>query len=630
VTDVFLSYKADNRSRLKPLVEALEADGLSVWWDAHIGGGDEWRETIERHLTSARCVIVAWSRASVGAAGRFVRDEATRAQRRGVYLPIRIDRVDPPLGFGETQALPLYGWKGDRTDLRYLAILAAVRARLGIDESTKSQSPPPTAFDRRTMLITASAATLSIAGLGAWLWTRPGAAAANSIAVLPFANLSDDPNQAYFSDGIAEELRSALSRIARLKVVARTSSEAVRDADAKTAAQKLGVENILTGSVRRTATTIRISAQLIDGRKGLEQWSQVYDRPVGDALQIQSEIAEHVAHSLSIALANSAGDFRLTGGTDSPEAQDLLLRSTKIRRLGDGEPAFREALGLTEAALALDPQYGDAWATKASLLNYLAGTFARSAAEAQSLFAQSERAALTAIRIAPKSQKGYLALGNFYYFGLRPKAGLEQFEKMRALPSEDASNLTSVAYALSETGKVEDALALVDQMIAVDPLNAEGFHAKAVILFDARRYAEAERFERQAIALAPNRSTPRTRLAQILIFQDRAAEARAQFVLVPPDNISRLTYEAILDVRIGDRAAAERALAKLRSLGDDASQYQQALILAQMGDRNGALEALDKGWKFRDPGLTGMRNDPWLDPVRSDPRFAAIAGRLKD
>ena len=106
-------------ARVRPLVEALEADGLSVWWDAHIGGGDEWRETIARHLDEARCVIVVWSKRSIGPEGRFVRDEATRALRRHAYLPVRIDKVDPPLGFGETQALPLSGWKGNRSDPRY-------------------------------------------------------------------------------------------------------------------------------------------------------------------------------------------------------------------------------------------------------------------------------------------------------------------------------------------------------------------------------------------------------------------------------------------------------------------------------------------------------------------------------
>src|SRR4051794_29852742 len=121
MTDLFVSYKAEDRARIAPLVRALEQDGFAVWWDAHVGTGDQWRESIAEQLDAARLIIVVWSRHSIGPNGQFVRDEATRALRRGAYFPIRIDRVDPPLGFGENQALDLTRWKGDRSDPRYLA-----------------------------------------------------------------------------------------------------------------------------------------------------------------------------------------------------------------------------------------------------------------------------------------------------------------------------------------------------------------------------------------------------------------------------------------------------------------------------------------------------------------------------
>ena len=131
MSDVFISYKAEDRRRIQPLVQALQADGYSVWWDEHIGTGDEWRQTIEKQLDSARCVIVIWSKGSVGPEGHFVRDEASRAQRRHVYVPVLIDAVEPPLGFGESQATSLKGWKGDRSDRRYEAVLAAVKRIAG-------------------------------------------------------------------------------------------------------------------------------------------------------------------------------------------------------------------------------------------------------------------------------------------------------------------------------------------------------------------------------------------------------------------------------------------------------------------------------------------------------------------
>ena len=109
MADLFVSYKSEDRARVKPLVDALEADGLSVWWDAHIEGGAGWRQRIEQELSSARCVLVAWTKRSAGPEGEFVHDEATRAKRRGVYLPVLLEKVELPLGFGEKQALPLIG-----------------------------------------------------------------------------------------------------------------------------------------------------------------------------------------------------------------------------------------------------------------------------------------------------------------------------------------------------------------------------------------------------------------------------------------------------------------------------------------------------------------------------------------
>src|SRR5438045_2032567 len=271
MADVFISYKAEDRRRVKPLVEALQADGLSVWWDEQIGAGDAWRDTIEQQLDGARCVVVICSKRSVGADGKFVREEASRAQRRGLYVPVLIDPVDPPLGFGESQATSLRSWHGDPSDAHYQAVLSAVRRHVGGESSRAAGPVARSHVDRRAVLAGGAVAAIAVAGVAGWaLFKSSPASAGESIAVLPFENLSGDPNQAYFSDGLAEELRSALSRVAQLKVAARTSSEAVRNDDAKTAAQKLGVANIVTGSVRRSPAIIRVSAQLVDGRSGLE------------------------------------------------------------------------------------------------------------------------------------------------------------------------------------------------------------------------------------------------------------------------------------------------------------------------------------------------------------------------
>ena len=232
-----MSYKAEDRARLVPLVSALEAEGFSVWC-AHIGGGRNWHEDIEEHLKSARCVIVVWSKRSVSKDGYFVRDEARRAQKRGAYVPIRLDDAEPPLGFGEIHALPLKGWHGDRSDARFRAIAEAVRRRLaGDDIAHTSISRHGSGVSRRALIAT-GAGVVAFAGLGGWFLFTPTPANAKRIAVLPFVDLSVAHDQAYFSEGVAEELRSALGRIG-LEVIGRASSDAVRNIDTRSAAARL-------------------------------------------------------------------------------------------------------------------------------------------------------------------------------------------------------------------------------------------------------------------------------------------------------------------------------------------------------------------------------------------------------
>jgi len=308
MSDIFLSYKAEDRARVKPLADAFVAEGLSVWWDVHIEGGAAWRESIKRELEAAACVVVVWSANSVGPAGDFVRDEASHAKRRGVSLPVAIDAVEPPLGFGQQQVLGLIGWRGDRRDPRFADVLAAARAIV-----SGGPRPVPTARARKVgrpplggwraaglaavvlalaagaILVKAPARLCAAAGLSCG-----GGAAPNSVAVLPFANLSGDAAQDYFSDGLSEELISTLARVKPLHVIARTSSFKFKGSkeDSATIGAKLGVAFLLDGSVRRDGELVRVSAQLADAKTGFERWSQTYDRDMKDIFAVQSGIAQ--------------------------------------------------------------------------------------------------------------------------------------------------------------------------------------------------------------------------------------------------------------------------------------------------------------------------------------------------
>lgn len=632
MADVFVSYKAEDRARVADLVRALENDGLSVWWDAHIGAGDEWRDTILRHLQGARAVIVVWSRRSVGPQGQFVRDEASRAVKLKTYLPILLDKVDPPLGFGETQAQNLTGWKGDPSDPRYEAIRSLLLDRFQVaGGTTVQQGSVRSRVSRRGLIAGSGAAAFAAAaaGVGVWFWVPRPLKSGDSIAVLPFENLSGDPAQNYFSDGIAEELRSTLARIPGLKVVARTSSESVRNADAVSAAAKLNVADILTGSVRRSPEMLRISAQLVDGKDGTARWSEVYDRPVGDALKIQSEIADRVAEALRLRFGVADNDLRARGGTDNPRAQDLYLRAEAVRRDADTESAIRTALSLVEAALVEDPLYGDAMTIKGHYLAQLGTTFAANLRDADALMQQAEQAAQRAVVLAPKSSSAYAGLGSIYYFSFRFMSALEQFQKVQSLRDQSGDNLANIAWMLAMLRHFDTALQLADEAIALDPLNPSVHQGRAQVLMYAGRLSGAELSIKRALQLNPKLWYTHLTYATILLHSGRLPEAQREAAKIGHGSMSIVALQSIIAERMGNHPESQRLLRQILTsdmLG--ASHYQVAEVYAQQNRRDDALAELDKALAARDPGLAQMQTDFLLDPLRNDPRFQVFVKKL--
>jgi serine/threonine-protein kinase len=629
MSDVFVSYKAEDRRRVKPLVDALEDEGYSVWWDEQIGGGSQWRHMIETELSSAKCVIVAWSKRSVGEQGTFVQDEATRAQQRHVYVPVLIDKVHLPLGFGETQALPLSGWHGDRSDPRYQAVLTAVRRNIGGKPRPRSRRIVAPKVDRRSVLAGGAVAAVAVGGVGLWELLKPSAASASgSIAVLPFTNLSGDPAQAYFSDGVAEEIRSALTRVAGLKVAGSTSSEAVRNDDAQTAAKKLAVTNILTGSVRQSASTIRVSAELIDGSTGLDKWSQDYDRSPGDAIKIQTDIAQNVAAALSATLGDAARAAISMGGTSNAAAQKLYLKAKAQLNADDSESGIRAVLGLLDSAIALDPNFADAYASKALALATLYGYYTASGGDFATGYKQTEVVARQAVSLAPNLASAHLALGFIFLSQLDVGRAATEYERGHALAGGDADDLLVYASFLAILGRQDAAIDVAREAQGRDPLNASAYQAEAGAQLKAGRITQAERAYRKTLELAPNLSVARAFYGASLMQGGDPDGALAEFRKLPPDYLFRLVGESVLFARQGNRPASDAALQRAQRQYGDSSNYQYADIHAQRGEKDEAFASLDRAWQFRDPGLAYMKGDWMLDPIRSDPRFSALLAKM--
>ena len=628
--DIFLSYKAEDRRRVEPLVAALEAEGFSVWWDAHIGGGTHWREDIQDHLDAAKCVIVAWTKRSVGHDGDFVRDEASEARRRRIYLPIRLEAVEPPLGFREVQALSLHGWKGDRTDPRFRAVAEAVRSRItGKDVAhVPAHFAEPRVSRRAVVAGGAGVAAVAAAGAGGWLLLKPSAANARRIAVLPFANLSGDEGQAYFSDGIAEELRSALSRVG-MQVIGRASSDAVKDLDAKVAAGKLGVANILTGSVRRSPQMIRINAQLVSGSDGVERWTQSYDRAPGDAIKIQTDIATNVVQALSIALGQAGRAALTLGGTADSVAQDLVLQARKLGREADNDESLRRRVALAEGAIARDPGYANAYVEKANALTTLARNYSPTSADIADQLAEADAAARKAIAVAPRLGTAHTALAQIAQVRLDFANGLRHTKQALTLSAQDPDVLSSASRDLAYLASPQDALRLIDRAISLDPLNGRLYRVKSeVLLRSVRRYQQAIEAGRKALELAPEVRNTHIYVGDALLFLGHPDKAKAEYEALPSDSGFRLTREAIVVARMGDSAGARRKILHVKQQLGASFSYQYGEVYGQLGDKDRAFAELDNALQVKDPGLLALKADAFLDPIRNDPRYAALLRKL--
>jgi serine/threonine-protein kinase len=520
------------------------------------------------------------------------------------------------------QSADLIGWKGNAKDPRLLALLADVARHLGAPAVATTIVPVSTGPNRRFLIGGAAGlAALAAGGFGAWKALGGKATAAStSIAVLPFANLSGDPAQAYFADGIAEELRSALATIAGLRVAARISSELVRDVEIKEAAAKLSVAHVLTGSVRRGGGKIRVTAQLLDGDTGLESWSQAYDRPVGDVLDVQTGIAASVANALSLQFGKAAS---LEGGTRNPVAYEAYLRATGSQFLGPDD--YRAALVDIDGAVAADPGFALAHGFRGLILVNLGGV----ANEPAALLNQAIQAASRAIALMPRLRIAYAALGRARQFLLDFAAAEVAFAKAATLSPGTGRGIILEAQYQSEMGRHAAALALADLAVSRDPLNQVLVRGRAGMLLNDRKPEAA-----LALLEAWDRANPgnlirRVLLARALLMAGRPRDALAAAKADPANSRERLIMVAIAEAALGNRNASEDALAQLQLQDPERSRpFGHARVRAAQGETELALKELERALVVRDPFLSGLRVEEAFDKLRGDLRFIAIERQL--
>ena len=619
---VFLSYSRPDRRRVAKLADALQAAGIGVWWDTAIEGGASFSADIERELEAADVVIVGWSAASVKST--WVLDEAGAGRDRNRLVPVQLDATLPPLGFRQFQAIDLSAWKGRAGDAKFAALVSAIQKLAGSAAVVPvTRAAPASSGPSRRLLISsiggaAGVAALAAGGFGVWKFMgRRADDGTASVVVLPFANLSGEASQAYFADGLAEELRNALSQIVGLKVIGRASSERFRDsADLADVATQLGVANVLTGSVRRSAATVRISAQLSDSKTGVEIWSQTYDRPAGDVLDIQSSIATSVVGALSPRLGKAAGKLQV-GGTDNVEAQALYFQADSSV-VTDAASAAK-GIAQLDAAIALDPNYALAHSRKANFLATLSGRETDWSAS-RKLYAQAVASARRAVEIAPKSGRALANYSTFELGQLNVRTAVAGAERAAQLEPGNPDAIAGAARSIFTVNPARAAV-LAGRAIALDPFSARAFHAHAEALFSLGRYDDAVVAARKALDLS-NGVRGRAQLFESLVMLGRLAEARP---LIAKRTLWRGPADtALLEARAGNRAAGDVALIALGSYAPETTGYARARIHAQRGDLETALAALAEALARQDPLLSIIAFDPFVDPLRKDPRFKAI------
>jgi serine/threonine protein kinase len=451
-----------------------------------------------------------------------------------------------------------------------------------------------------------------------------------SIAVLPFTNMSADPDTEYFSDGMTEEIINALAHLADLRVAARTSSFAFKgkNEDLKAIGEKLGVSTVLEGSVRRAGGRLRITAQLIDVKGGHHLWSERYDREPSDVFAIQDEIAQAIADRLKITLAAGPPGHRIGAPMRDPEAYDLYLKG----RYFFNERAAPQAIMRFEEAIARDPDFAPAYtglSDSYGIHAFYGGIDTRVA------YARARAAAERARQLAPGSSDVNVSMGIIeHYFGWDfEKEERELLEAMERTPRAAASHYwLSLLYGLR--GRTEDALPLAREAARLEPISPYAISVAGWSLLTARRFEEARTAFREGLELDPNATLPLfglSRCEEALGNSTAAVIAAERLVAVTGRQstfgLSGLAQAYAVEGRVED---ARRVLAELadRARREYVAPIHLAPTLLHLGESEAAFQAYERACEDRN-ALTWwwVLHDPGGDALRGDPRFPALAAR---
>ncbi len=574
---VFLSYAREDVEAAKRLADAIAIAGHEVWWDRHIQGGSRFTNEIDRALKEAEAVVVLWSETSVRSA--WVQDEAAEGRDSGRLVPVALDSVKPPLGFRQFHTVGL-GWSNDNEQFQGVDDLLNAIASTCRSDAQKDAAESTYSAEPQKKL---------------------------SVCVLPFLNMSGEPEQEYFSDGISEDIITDLSNVSALSVVARNTAFTFKgqSLDVKDVAKTVGVSHVLEGSVRKAGNRVRITAQLIDGIAGDHVWAARYDRDLDDIFAIQDEISKAIVEALKVKLLPQEKKAIEQRGTSNAEAYNLYLmaRQQWIQGSYGDLRRDRSIARFCEQAIALDPNYAQAWALM-----------------------------------------GLAQLELRFFHGLDENALPAAERALQINPNLPEAHCIKARY-LEEDGRAEEAEKQAHTALKLDPELWEGNRETARILFRSGHIRECIPFFEKAASLMETD----WRNAAMLVGCYRAigddararsaaktAIARVEAVIAKdPTNCSAIAMGATALGALGEQDRAREWIRRALMLDPEnlLGRYNIACVLASdLEDHDGAIDAL-KPYFERTSSTTEIRHleaDPDLDPIRSDPRFVGMLASAKE